>query len=134
MAFKVISHTPAINEERVYRNAPVTITFSKNLIASSIESYKLSINDSSDFTSVPGTYSVAGNTITFTPSVNMVADTKYTVFVHGKPNSVLSSTNEQLESTYSFEFTTGSTVSTVFVPDSARPTLLSGVLVEAEVN
>lgn len=126
MAFKVITHTPAINEEGVDRNGSIEITFSNTIIASSVEPYKLSINDSSDFTTVPGDYSVSGNKVIFTPTINMLPNNKYTVFVHGKPNSILSITNEQLLETYSFEFTTGTTLATSTPSGLSTPVLLSG--------
>jgi hypothetical protein len=116
MALRVVNHYPAINAIDVPRNIYIKIEFNSGIIPTSLDYTHVSVNDSFSYASVPGSlgveYNVSGvpTIVKFQPSINLTASTKYKVYVFGKPNSVLSKTNEQLDNTYLWEFTTGTTV------------------------
>jgi len=116
MALRVINHYPPINEVDVARNASIEIQFNKGILPGSLDYTHFSLNDSHSYTTIPGVlgvvYNASGisNIVRFSPSINMTANTGYKFYVFGRPNSVLSTDNEQLETTYSFGFTTGTNV------------------------
>ena len=113
MALRVINHYPAINAIDIPRNIYVKVEFNSGIIPNSLEYTAVSVNDAANFTTVPGDLGVEYNSsgqatiVSFQPLLNMTANTKYKVYVFGAPNSVLSVGNEQLTTTYSWEFTTG---------------------------
>jgi len=116
MSLRVINHYPEINAIDVPRNIHVKVEFNSGIIPGSLEYTHLSVNDASSYTTVPGDLGLEYNSsgqatlISFQPLLNMTANTTYKVFVFGAPNSVISVGNEQLDSTYSWEFTTGTTL------------------------
>jgi len=113
MSVQVIDHYPSINQDEIPRNVTIWVKFNKTIVPQSVTYNHLSVNHNSSFTTVPGewltVYNIYGvpDRITFTPTTNLVANDKYKVFIYGAPNSVISTNNEQLDTTYSFLFTTG---------------------------
>lgn len=113
MALRVIDHYPDINATGVYRNIHIKAQFNKGITPNTLEYSHFSVHDANTYSTVPGTlgveYDVSGvaNIIVIEPTVNMVANTKYIAYVFGRPNSVVSTDDEQVETTYSWEFTTG---------------------------
>lgn len=116
MALRVIDHYPDINEIDVPKNASVKVVFNSGIYPQSLTASTFSVNDSSTYTTHPGTlgveYTDAGicNTIVFQPAINFTTNVKYRVYVFGTPNSVISTDNEQLLDSYTFEFTAGTGV------------------------
>ena len=141
MALRVINHYPAINDIDVPRNVYVKILFNSGLIPSSLTYTAISVNDAANYTTAPGSLGVEYNTsgqatiAVFQPLINLTANTKYKVYVFGRPNSVLSTSNEQLATTYSWEFTTGTSLlegqMPVGIPSGELD--LSGVVDEEDV-
>lgn len=113
MALRIIDHYPDINATGIARNIYVKAQFSSAIQPGSIEYNTFSVNDASTYTTVPGDLAVEYNSsgqsviVQFQPLVNLTANTKYSVYIFGIPNSVVSSNGEQLTSTYSWQFTTG---------------------------
>lgn len=113
MSLRVTEHYPGINAINIPRNAVIEVKFNKGILTGSLDYTHFTVNDFGTFTTVPGTLSVEYNdagvsdTAVFTPTANLVANNKYRVFLYGRPNSVVSTDNEQLDTTYMFEFTTG---------------------------
>jgi len=139
MALRVINHYPAINAIDIPRNIYVKIEFNSGIIPGSLDYTHISVNDAANFTTVPGdlgleyTPSGISSIIRFQPLLNMTANAKYRVYVFGSPNSVISTGNEQLTSTYSWEFTTGTGLlqgqMPTGIPSGALPTgIPSGAL------
>ena len=142
-ALRVIDHTPSINETGVYRNQPIHVTFDRAIEPESVTWQTVSVNDNQTYTTVVGnrgvvwTPSGVGGTgvvteITFTPEINFLADNSYNVYVYGTPNSILGKSGEEIQDTYSWEFTTGTgllgAVPSGGVPSGAPPS--SGTDVE----
>lgn len=113
MALRVIDHYPDINATGIPRNIYVKAQFSSAIVPGSLEYTTFSVNDASNFTTVPGELGVEYNSsgqaviVQFRPILNLTAYTKYNVYVFGAPNSVISATGEQLSTTYTWQFTTG---------------------------
>ncbi len=116
MALLVINHYPPINGVDIPRNIHIKTQFNSGLIPNSLTYTTISVNDAGNYTTVPGTLGVEYNTsgqatiAVFQPLLNLTANTKYKVYVFGKPNSVISTGNEQLTTTYSWEFNTGTSL------------------------
>jgi len=114
MSLRVIEHYPGINTVDIPRNPVIDIKFNQGIILNSLDYTHLSLNDYNYFTTVPGTlelhYNTSGvaDTIHFTPTINLSPYAKYRFYVYGSPNSVISTANEQLDTTYQWSFTTGS--------------------------
>lgn len=109
---KVVEHSPAINETGVFRNETLTITFDAAIEPRTVTWETISVNDSQTFSTVVGDLGVIWESgvvkqVTFTPQINFVANSSYSVYVFGSPNSVLGTNGQELLSTYSWEFTTG---------------------------
>lgn len=115
--FYISGHYPSINQEGVPRDPIIRVIFNKALRTSSINYRTISVHDDL-YSTIPGTagygYTNAGtssgiaNILTYTPSMILATNTRYTVYVHQSPNSVLSTTDDQLVDSYRFSFTTGS--------------------------
>jgi hypothetical protein len=142
MALRVINHYPSINAIDIPRNIYVKIEFNSGIIPGSLDYTHISVNDAANFTTVPGDlgleYTTSGiaSIISFQPIINLTANTKYRVYVFGAPNSVLSTTNEQLANTYSWEFTTGTSLLEGQMPAGipSGELDLSGVVEDAEAS
>jgi hypothetical protein len=117
MALYVSGHYPNINQRFVPRNPTIRVYFNNELSTSSIDYRVISVHDrmyatvpgtvSWDYTS-RGTQSGIASILTFTPTVMLDSETRYNVYVHKQPDSVISMWNEQLVDTYKFTFYTGS--------------------------
>lgn len=116
MSLRIISHYPAINAIDIPRNIYVKVEFNSGIIPGSLDYTHLSVNDASTYATVPGdlgveyTSSGVSSVVSFQPLLNLTANNKYRVYVFGRPNSVISIGNEQLETTYMWEFTTGTSL------------------------
>jgi hypothetical protein len=114
MALRVIDHYPAINTVGVPRNAHVKVQFNKAITPNTITYTTYSINEAVTYSTVAGNlgveYNASGEAVyaVFEPTINLNAGTKYRVYVFARPNSIVSTDNEQLDNTYTFEFTAGS--------------------------
>ena len=149
MALRVIDHYPNINDVDVYRNIHVKAQFNKAINPQSLDYSHFSVHEKNTYTTVPGELGIEYNTsgqavyAVFQPLINFTANTKYQVYLHKAPNSVISSDNEQLESTYSWEFTTGADILSgnmpVGIPSGSLPAsgiptvtgVISGVYIPA---
>lgn len=116
MSLRVISHYPDINAIDIPRNIFIKVEFNSGIIPGSLDYTHLSVNDAATYASVPGSlgleYTPSGvaSIVVFQPLLNLTANSKYRVYVFGKPNSVLSVGNQQLDNTYMWEFTTGTSI------------------------
>lgn len=116
-SLKVIDHYPTINSSGWIRNAPIQIYFNKPIEPSTITWDTFSLNDSYSFSSVVGELSpiwasginLSGVTsgLAFTPTITLLPNTEYSVFVYAAPNSILAKDKSELSDTYSYNFTTG---------------------------
>ena len=133
MGLRVLRHTPEINATGVYRDQVVEIEFDQTLETSSVDYRVLSLHDPL-YSTVPGEVGIAHtnagtasgfvNKITFTPSVLLDSNVRYSVYVHKHPNSVTSINDDQLNDVYKFNFTTGSSTTEVGHAPSAYEQLL----------
>lgn len=116
MSFRIVDHYPTINAINIAKNSSVVIEFNKGIVPQTVDYSHFSVNDASTYSTVVGDLGVEYDTsgvctmAVFQPTTNMTANTKYRVYVFGNPNSIVSVNNEQLTSTYSFEFTVGTGV------------------------
>ncbi|MCK9429431.1 MAG: Ig-like domain-containing protein [Candidatus Omnitrophica bacterium] len=114
---KVIDHYPTIGATGIYRNQSIQIYFDKPIEATSIDWQTFSLNDSNTFTSVVGDLgpiwasgiNLSGVTsgLVFTPSVALLANTEYSVYIYHEPNSVIAKDGDFVRKTYSYSFVTG---------------------------
>lgn len=113
MSLNVINHSPSINQTGIFRNDNISIGFNKAINKGSVDWSVLSVNDSDSYSNVVGELGVLWNSggyvtgVYFTPELNLDANTNYSVFVYGRPNSVVALDGQELDSTYSWSFTTG---------------------------
>ena len=130
MALRVINHYPAINAIDIAKNTSIKVEFSEGIVPSSVAYSRFSINDAANFTTVPGTVGVEYNssgvctTAVFKPELPLTSFNKYRVYLFPTPNSILSTTNQYLETAYTFDFTVG----TGLLIDSFPPGIPSGDL------
>lgn len=114
---KIISHNPTINQTGVFRNETIQIYFDNPIIASSITWETISLNNSNTFTSVPcdiGPIWISGVNLSgvtsgvyLKPQLSLNSNTQYSVYVYKTPNSILALNNSSVDTTYSFNFVTG---------------------------
>jgi len=114
---KIINHYPSINSTGVFRNEPIKVYFDTPIDPFSIKWDTFSINDSNTFSSVVGDIgplwesgvNLSGVTsgIVFVPTINLLANSEYTIYVYGTPNSIIAKNGDQLSDTYSYSFVTG---------------------------
>lgn len=146
---KIISHYPTINSTGVFRNEPIKIYFDTPIDARTIAWDTFSLNDSATFASVVGdlgplwesgvNLSGVSSGLVFVPTLNLLPNTEYTVYVYGAPNSVVARNRTQLTETYSYSFVTGTgyytntgDVGTPSGVDAAVLIDLSGIIAEEE--
>lgn len=130
-ALRVTNHLPSINDTGVYRNQPIHVYFDKAIEPESVTWQTVSVNDNQTYTTVVGNVAVVWESsgvvkeITFTPEFNLLANNSYNVYVYGTPNSILGLNGEEIQETYSWEFTTGTgvlgTVPSGGVPSGSLP-------------
>jgi hypothetical protein len=147
MVLNVISHIRTINETGVWRNETIKIYFNKPIEPSTITWDTFSLNDTESFSSCVGTLApiwasginLSGVTsgLAFTPTITLLPNTEYSVYVYAAPNSVIAKDKSELSDTYSYSFITGtgyydSTGVTAGVPSGvpadAYDITLSGIL------
>ena len=113
MALKVINHTPTINSINVFRNETIRIYFDKPIEPSTVTWDTISIQEKSSFTTVVGNLGVewtSSGTVTeatFVPTLSLLPNNEYTVYIFGEPNSIIAKDSSLIKDTYSFDFTTG---------------------------
>jgi len=115
----VYDHYPQINQKDIPINPEIKVYFDKEIDQSSITSRTVSLNDK-NYVPVDGalgyswtnegTPSGILNILTFKPDINLVANAKYTFYVHKQPSSVIAADSTVVEETYKFTFYTGSTL------------------------
>lgn len=125
---RIISHEPSINEIDVPRNSKIKIKFDTEIVGSSVTYMTFSVNDAKYYTAVPGQYGIeyssgVADTVVFTPDLDFSSINKYRVFIYGKPNGIFNIENKQLDTTYMYEFTTGSG----FISDDNSNGIPSGI-------
>lgn len=133
MALYVSGHWPAINQRDIPRNPTVKVYFNTEFVTSSVDYRVISMHDRM-YATVPGTvswdYSTRGtpsgypDILTFTPSIMLNSETRYNVYVHKQPDSVISKWNEQLNDTYKFTFYTGSGTIASMVPTALEQLII----------
>jgi len=144
MALRVVSHTPAINATGVYINQSIRVTFDKRIQSASVDFSSYSVNDHNNFTSVPGSYSIDycrtsgvlsgyATTAIFTPEGYYTPNTKYDVYVYGRPDSILGYDGDEISTTYTYSFTTGKEIydddgASGVLPSGAAGTYFTGTL------
>lgn len=114
---KVIEHFPTVNSSGWFRNAPIQIYFNKPIEPSSIKWDTFSLNDGYSFSTCVGELSpiwasginLSGVTsgLAFTPTVTLLPNTEYNVYVYGAPNSVIAKDRSEMSETYNYSFITG---------------------------
>jgi hypothetical protein len=117
MSLKVINHFPSVNETGVFLNETIRVYFNKPIDELSIQWDNFSVNDTNSFSTVVGNLgpiwasgiNLSGVTsgLAFLPTINMLPNTEYSVYVFSKPNSVLGKDGSEISETYSYSFVTG---------------------------
>lgn len=113
----VSGHYPVLNEQEVPRNITLKVFFNLEIQPESINYRVISLHDSM-YASVPGNVGIdftnkgtpeaRSNVLTFTPTITLLPNRQYTLYVHKAPNSVVSKiSNDQLKETFRFSFRTG---------------------------
>jgi hypothetical protein len=105
---KVIVTDPADSAKAVALNKNIAVIFNKSMNASTITSGTFMLKQGS--TTVAGTIGYSGNTATFNPSANLMANTLYagTVTTGAKDGN-----GNSLQANYTWSFTTGNTLDTI---------------------
>jgi hypothetical protein len=117
MDLKVINHSPTVNQSDVYLNETIKIYFNQPIEETSIKWDNFSVNDNYSFATIVGEIgpiwesgvNLSGVTsgLAFIPTVYMLPNTEYSVYVFGKPNSVLAKDGSEINQTYTYSFVTG---------------------------
>ena len=117
MALKVIDHYPSINSSGFFRNDTIKIYFNKPIEPSTITWDVFSLNDGYSFSTCVGELApiwasginLSGVTsgLAFTPTITLLPNTEYNVYVYASPNSVIAKDKDQILETYSYSFVTG---------------------------
>ncbi len=136
MSLYVSGHYPTINGRDIPRNPVIKIYFNQELFTSSVDYRVISVHDAL-YNTIPGDvswdYTQAGtpsgiaSVLTYTPSILLDINKKYSVYVHKEPDSVISKYDEGLLDTYRFSFITGS--GTVLNED---PTVLEQLYIDLQ--
>lgn len=152
MDLQVVNHFPTVNQTGVFLNETIKIYFNQPIDELSINWDNFSINDNYSYATVVGQIgplwesgvNLSGVTsgLAFLPTINMLPNTEYSVYVFGKPNSVLGKNGSEIPTTYSYNFVTGTgyydAVGNVGVPSGVSTSgiegELSGVLDSAEAT
>jgi hypothetical protein len=100
----VVSTNPADAATNVPLNRPVTATFNKTMDASTINSSTFKVQQGSS--PVSGTVTYGGTTATFMPAANLALNSSFTGTIS---TSVTDLAGNELASTFTWTFTTGST-------------------------
>lgn len=150
MDLQVVNHFPTVNQTGVFLNETIKVYFNQAIDELSINWDNFSINDNYSYATVVGQIgplwesgvNLSGVTsgLAFIPTINMLPNTEYSVYVFGKPNSVLGKTGSEIPTTYSYSFVTGTgyydATGSVGVPSgvtsSSESIDLSGILDSTE--
>lgn len=119
----VSTTNPMSNETEVVRNKMVTVTFSKEMDSSTINTSTFTLTQGT--TNITGTVEYSGLTATFTSARALLATSDYTATI---TSSVKSSTGEFLASDYVWNFKTGGSaigIENVFLGTSADFVILA---------
>lgn len=119
--------SPADSAINVATNTAVTVTFSKQINASTVNQMTFNVRNTGTGAPVAGvvTYSASNNTATFTPSGPLANSTNYTVTV---TRGVTDTSGNPLASQFMSSFTT------IPVPDTTRPTVVGTTPPRGEAN
>ena len=112
----VLSVVPTNNSTAIALNSKVTATFSEAMNVTTINATNFTLKQGS--TAITGTVAYSGTTATFTPAVNLAANTVYTGAI---TTGAKDAAGNALASNYTWSFTTGAGV----VTDVTPPTVLS---------
>lgn len=126
----VSTASPTIGSTGVSLTAPVTVTFSEAMTASSINSSTFTLSSSGGAVAGTVTYSSSTNTATFTPSANLANSTKYTATI---TTGAQSASGAALAAAYSWSFTTGAPAAPTVTSDSP-PNAYTGITVNTTVT
>lgn len=116
MSLNVVSHYPTINQTGIYLNETLKVNFNKPINPSTVTWDTISVHDTDTYSTAVGSLGVTWSGIngtgyvyqaTFTPTTNLLPNTAYTVYVFERPNSIISSDGEEMNTTYSWSFITG---------------------------
>ncbi|MBI4649974.1 Ig-like domain-containing protein [Candidatus Desantisbacteria bacterium] len=107
----VSSTSPINNAVNVVVNTSITVTFNETMDSTTITTSNFTIDNS-----VTGSIKYNGTSATYTPSVNLSANTKYTATI---TTGVKDAAGNTLASNYIWSFTTGT------APDTTGPTVAS---------
>lgn len=142
----VVSHSPTVNETGVYRNNSINVVFNRAIEPNTVTWETISVNDASNFSTVPGDLDVVWNSggyvkeISFTPSTYLTANNEYDVYIFGKPEGIVGKNGEEIPETYSWSFVTGTgyltTTASGGVPTGVSPATvfptLSGIPIDLQ--
>jgi len=109
----ITSTTPEANATNVAINSAVSVTFSKEMNASSVDTSTGSLKDSAG-NAIAGSVASSSNTFTFTPSSDLSYSSTYTATLTTAMKDI---NGNALANDYSWSFTTGT------APDTTPPTL-----------
>jgi len=113
MSLKITGHYPSINSTGVMRNETIRIYFNTPIEPSTITWDTISVQEKSSFTTLVGTlgavWTSSGTVLEadFIPTLTMLPNNEYSVYVFGAPNSIIAKDGTLLNDTYSFDFVTG---------------------------
>lgn len=117
MSLRIIDHYPTINSSGFYRNDTIKIYFNQPIEPSTITWDVFSLNDNYSFSTCVGTLApiwasginLSGVTsgLAFTPTITLLPNTEYSVYVYAAPNSVVAKDRSEMAETYSYSFITG---------------------------
>ncbi|MFH0976014.1 MAG: choice-of-anchor D domain-containing protein [Spirochaetota bacterium] len=97
----VLSTTPSSNETYVPTNSLITVTFSDNILASTLNAATISVNNG--VTPLSISYDSNTKTVTYSPQASLSQNTTYTVILS---REITNSAGEGLSVDYSWSFTT----------------------------
>ena len=110
----VVGFSPTSGATNVATNAPVTVTFSEAMDASTIDSTTVRLLDGATPVAASVSYNAATTTATLTPSAALANSTTYTISVTGGGSGVKDLAGNPLASTVTSSFTTAAVTSTTF--------------------
>ncbi|MDI1255416.1 MAG: ice-binding family protein [Flavobacterium sp.] len=111
---KVILTTPVINAVDVALNMKISAVFNREMLAATVTTSSFILKKGT--TVINGTVGYSGTTATFTPAVNLLANTVYTATI---TTAAKDTAGIAIAADYTWSFTTGTSL------DSGAPTVLS---------
>ena len=117
MNLQVTNHFPTVNQTGIFLNETIKIYFNQAIEPSSIKWDVFSLNDNYSYASAVGSLgaiwasgvnlSGISSGLAFLPATYLLPNTEYSVFVYGKPNSILGKDGSEIPTTYNYNFVTG---------------------------